>query len=917
MGISLAWNIYHDEAQLMDQARAEAKANFDKDITFRRWVTMHGGVYVPVTPEQQPIPWLKHLPDRDVVTRDGKLLTLLNPATMLRQMMDRYGNAYGIKGRITGLKYLNPANAPDSWEREQLLAFQRGERKESWAVSDIDGRSYLRYFQAVYMEPGCIKCHAVLGYTRVGELRGGIGVNLPLAHYHNLHSTNVLGFSTGHVLIWLMGLIGITWAGRQQDLRARELERAVAALRASEKRFDLAVNGAEEGVWDLEVATGKMYRSKRMCEMLGFTEEELFPSLNTWKSLMHPDDRDAVLAALQSHIEGKTPRFEAVFRAVHKDGSYRWILSRGRAIHDASGRTVRVVGVHSDITERKAMEAQLFEEKERAQVTLASIGDAVLTTDAEGFVTFMNGVAERLTGWKLAEALKAPVETVVSLLDEETRQSMPHPVERCRAGAQIVELAGNTLLINRDGHEISIQDSAAPILNREGQLIGVVMVFRDVSESREMARQMSWQIAHDALTGLVSRREFERRLGLLVEDAHHSGQQHALLYLDLDNFKIVNDVCGHLAGDELLKQLASQMSARMRRNDTLARLGGDEFAALLENCPVEIALEIANKLRLTVAAFHFEWDNKTLEVGVSIGVVVVNADTASMVDALSAADVACYAAKEGGRNRVQLYTNADPASVSKHLDLHLAADIRSAVSVGRFELYAQEILSLQNKPGRYFEVLVRMVDSYGKLIQPGLFITTAERYGLMPEIDLWVVKQALALLAQAGSGAQDVRLAINLSGLCFGDLAMSERVRELVVQSEVDPARITFEITETAAVTLLSHAARVMRELGSLGCRFALDDFGSGMSSFAYLKALPVNTLKIDGAFVREMLASPTDKAFVEAIHHVAHTLGMETVAEFAESQEIVEALRAIGIDYAQGYAVAKPRQLEAVLRGE
>lgn len=282
---SLAWNIQHDHDQLLDQARTEARASFNKDITFRRWGTLHGGVYVPMDEHQQPIPWLQHLPDRDVTTTQGKQLTLLNPASMVRQMMEQYSRDYGIKGRITGLKYINPANAPDAWERAQLLAFQRGVRKEAWAVAELQGGPHLRYFQAMYVEPGCIKCHAVLGYTRVGELRGGIGVNVPLAPYLARHDDNVLSFGVSHGLIWLLGLGGIGWAGSQQRRRWQERQALTNALKASEERFELAVNGAEEGIWDLDLATGNMYRSKRMCEMLGFSEAELYPSLNTWKSL--------------------------------------------------------------------------------------------------------------------------------------------------------------------------------------------------------------------------------------------------------------------------------------------------------------------------------------------------------------------------------------------------------------------------------------------------------------------------------------------------------------------------------------------------------------------------------------------------------------------------------------------------------
>jgi PAS domain S-box-containing protein len=398
----------------------------------------------------------------------------------------------------------------------------------------------------MYMEPGCDKCHAILGY-KTGDMRGATGVNLPMAPYLASLAASERALALSHSGIWLLGLLGIGWAGLKQVRQARERESLLRALHTSEERFDLALAGANDGIWDMDLDSGLTFQSPRMAEMLGFSPGDLPAGLPAWHDILHPDDVNSVMNTFQAHLAGATPRFEAAFRARHKEDGWHWIMSRGRATRDASGRAIRFVGVHTDITEQKAMEAQLFEEKERAQVTLSSIGDAVLTTDDAGRVTFLNSVAERLCGWRREEALGLPVEQVTVLVNEDTREPAPNPVTRCREEGRVVGLANHTLLISRDGLEIAIDDSAAPIRDREGRLIGVVMVFHDVTANRELTRQMRWQVAHDKLTGLASRHEFERRLEELVENTHASGGQHALLYMDLDNFKIVNDTCGHLA----------------------------------------------------------------------------------------------------------------------------------------------------------------------------------------------------------------------------------------------------------------------------------------------------------------------------------------------------------------------------------
>ncbi|HNH89395.1 MAG TPA: EAL domain-containing protein [Thiobacillaceae bacterium] len=912
VGLSLAWNIHQEREQIMGQAHAEARANYNKDITFRRWGNSHGGVYVPITDTQKSVPWLSHVPGRDVVTRDGQQLTLLNPASMLRQMMDRYTEEYGIRGRITGLRQLNPGNAPDPWETEQLRAFQRGEKTEVWAVANMDGKPYLRYLRAMYMEPGCDKCHGILGY-KTGDMRGATGINLPLAPYFETLARAEWSLGGSHLAIWLIGMTGIGWTSGMRRARERERNRLLVSLEASEARFGQAMHGANDGIWDMDLEGGPGYQSPRVADMLGCAPTDIPARLADWRGLIHPEDHRETMTRFQAHLDGGSPRFEATFRVWHKAGVWRWILGRGQATRDADGRATRLVLVLTDITERKVMEARLHEEMERAQVTLASIGDAVLTTDADGRVTFMNGVAEKLTGWQVQAATGLPVEQVVVLLGEDTREPAVNPISRCRAEGRVVGLANHTLLIARDGREYAIDDSAAPILDRNGTLIGVVMVFRDVTETRELARQMRWQVTHDRLTGLVSRQEFEHRLETLVRGVREHGGQHALLFMDLDNFKTVNDNCGHLAGDELLRQLAFLLTESMRRNDTLGRLGGDEFGALLENCPPDKARDIAGKLLKSVGEFRFSWGDKTIDVGVSIGLAMVGPDTVSLAEALSAADAACYAAKKEGRGRIHMAMPGE--NPARHLEAHLAEDIRDALEHDRFVLFAQEIRPLGEPdaaPVRY-EVLVRMLDRQAQLVYPGVFMPTAERLGLMPAVDLRVVRQALGRLARH-SANPGLQLAINLAGQSLWDEQAGAALAREIAASGIDPGRLSFEITEAAAVSQLPRAIAFMRELKALGCRVALDDFGGGMASFAYLKSLPVDSLKIDGAFVRDMLDDPANLAIVEAIQKVATTLGMETVAEFVESEALLPVLKDMGIGRAQGYAVAKPRPLESLL---
>ncbi len=563
-----------------------------------------------------------------------------------------------------------------------------------------------------------------------------------------------------------------------------------------------------------------------------------------------------------------------------------------------------------EIEERQRLEESLFAEKELAQVTLQSIGDAVITTDAQGNVRYLNPIAERLTGWKVHEVQGVPLSTVFLIVDQVTREPVENPINKALLEERIVSLAHQTILVARDGTEYAVEDSAAPIRDRQGQIIGVVIVFHDVTESRYLTRQLSWEASHDALTGLINRRKFEQHLVDAIASVKDSNQQHALCYLDLDQFKVVNDTAGHLAGDELLRQISALIQKGVRANDTLARLGGDEFGLLLSQCPLSQAAKIAEQLKDLVHQFRFIWDSKILIVGVSIGVVAIDETSQNLMELLGAADAACYAAKARGRNCVHLYRLDDGELIRQRGERLAVSKISRALETNRFCLYYQKIVSITSKPlVEHYEILIRMLDENGKIVSPNEFIPAAERYGLITEIDCWVIEKFFSnyhKLPDKDVLSQGL-YTINLSGASIGSNQFLRFLIEQFSRYKVPPQTIGFEITETAAIANFEQARYFMSELKKIGCCFALDDFGSGLSSFAYLMNLPVDYLKIDGAFVKNISHNLISQALVEGFNRIAHAMNLETIAEFVEDETILEKLREIGVDYAQGYGIARP----------
>jgi len=602
---------------------------------------------------------------------------------------------------------------------------------------------------------------------------------------------------------------------------------------------------------------------------------------------------------------------ELAMQFQHANGKLIDVLVTATAMRDAAGLMVGVMIVGVEITKQIAALREQEKEKERLRITLASIGDAVITTDYSDKVDYLNPAAEVLTGWLSAEAHGLPLINVFDPLDLDTDL----PLLTIQTNTTLTtESVSARLLHCQLGDEAIVEITIAPIGAADGRYLGRVLVFRDTTEAQALADRMIYHASHDPLTGLINRRAFEEQLQQELQTSV-SNAEHVLCFLDLDRFKIVNDSCGHEAGDRVLCKISELMQSRLRQDDLLSRLGGDEFAILLKQCPDNNACEIADNIRADVAAYRFTSQDQVFSFGVSIGLVVLRGDF-TVASALRAADSACYRAKEAGRNRVHFYAGEGSELMREDDEPIWAQRITKALDEDRFTLLAQPIERgvPVDESGACFEVLIRMLDENNALIPPIAFIPAAERYGLMSRIDRWVIEHVFDWLVHHHADLDNLEhCAINLSGRSLDEVGFLKFVESAFDSTSVPPNKICFEITETAAIARLDSALRFMDVLKKRGCRFSLDDFGSGLSSFAYLRTLPVDYLKIDGVFVKDILHDETDFAMVRAINEIGHVLGKRTVAEFVENNSIRDVLVELGVDWVQGYGVGKPIPIEVL----
>lgn len=689
-----------------------------------------------------------------------------------------------------------------------------------------------------------------------------------------------------------------------------------AQIADSERRFSLAQSFAEVGSWEWDMATGEVTWTQEVYQLFGLAPGATI-TFDAFLELIYPEDRDIVQSALKRTID-EDADYQVEVRTAQGE---RWLLARGDVLRGEDGQAVRMYGTVQDITERKCAEAALFNEKERLLVTLASIADGVITTDTTRRITFLNPVAERLTGCLLEHARGRPVDEVFQVVNESNRQPSADILTYCPVNGLARGPTDHRLLIRNDGQEFAIEHSAAPIRDREGEPIGHVLVFRDVSGAREMANRLSWQASHDALTGLYNRVAFEERVQDLIHRSSNPRRPevHTLLYIDLDQFKVVNDVAGHIAGDEVLKQVSGLMQQEVRESDMLARLGGDEFGVILTHCEMSHAQRVSDGIHRALDAFKFPWGERQFRFGASIGALEFCPGETSPTDLLRAADLACYTAKNAGRRRTHIYHIDDVHTQRHRSEMDWATRLSDAVDNNRLVLFGQILRPLQRPEtdeGLNFEVLVRMLDADGSLIMPRVFLPAAERFDLMSLVDRWIVTQAFGAVADCLKDPNNRigRCSLNLSGATLGDESLLPYLKEQLALHQLPPEVFCFEITETVAISNFAAAIGLIRELRTMGCRFALDDFGSGLSSFSYLKNLPVDYLKIDGAFVRDLRRDPFNRTLVSNINDIGHLLGKQTVAECAEDTETIAILSELGVDYAQGFGVAVPRPIEELL---
>lgn len=683
------------------------------------------------------------------------------------------------------------------------------------------------------------------------------------------------------------------------------------ALESAHERITIATDSGDVGVWEWNVGTHSLEWTPQMSKLYGIPPSDKPLNFQEWVERVHPDDKELVLDELDKAVNGGGD-LEYEYRILWPDGSIRHLHSSAHVKRDEAGKATMLVGVNWDVTQLRRLASDLAEQHELLRVTMQSIDDAVITVDTQGRITWLNPSAELLTGWSCPRAIGKSLKRVYEIVHEMSGLPVESSVTECLRTGIRVNHNRDLMLVTREGLQYGVEDSAAPIRDAQGQLLGAVLVFRDVSEQRHLTQVMMHRATHDELTQLYNRSEFETRLRNVISRLQSSDENHALMFIDLDQFKLVNDACGHPVGDQLLRQMAGILRQSLRESDVLARLGGDEFGVILHDCDVDLARDIAQGICDTMDDFRFTHGARRFRIGASIGLVPVNSSWKSLAAIMKAADTSCYAAKDAGRNRVHVWFDTDHAMHARRGDMQWAGQLEQSLDENRFELHAQRLVPLGiERAGVNAEVLLRLRDDRGELIQPSAFLPAAERFHLATRIDRWVLRNAITHLTELPDLSDIELLWINLSGQSTGDRDFHRDAIMMLSEAGHDICqRICLEITETAAITNITDAADFITRLKGLQVRTALDDFGAGASSFGYLKSLPVDILKIDGQFISTIIDDPLAAAAVRCFVDVAGVVGLQTVAEHVENEAVLARVRSLGLDFAQGFLLHEPEPI-------
>lgn len=695
--------------------------------------------------------------------------------------------------------------------------------------------------------------------------------------------------------------------GAQTDITAQKnVERQLALLN---ERIQLALDAGQVGLWQFETESGHLVWDQRIRDIYGIGPGPAEVPRSTWHDRLHPDDAAAAERAIAITAETGKP-MKTSYRIVKPNGEVRHLHALARLVHHSDAPPL-LVGSIWDITEQVQNAAALAAEKERLRITLQSIGDAVISTDVGNRITFANPAAARLLCSAQSALVGANIDDVFPLVDEETEAPLASSTHRAVLSRRTVDREENAIFVRSDGNGRAVRDLASPIIDPDGQVVGAVLVIQDITNARALQRELAYAARHDSLTGLLNRVAFEENLQAAI-----GSRDCALLYLDLDRFKMINDTVGHAAGDALLKMVATTLTGFLPCGTVVGRLGGDEFAAVVPVADINDATTIASGLLAEIQTRRLHWAGKHHVIGASIGIAAIDDPGLDLETATARADAACYAAKSAGRNRVSAYSASVGAAQRNLAQIQVASGLADALAERRLVLFGQEIrdLAAPSRPSSHIEILCRMTAADGSIIPPGQFIPAAERFGLMGSVDRWIIEHTLETHA-ASLMADELSVAINLSANTLSDPELWPFVKTIVERTKVEPSRLVFEITETAVVDNFVAAERFVRDARRAGCRISLDDFGAGLSSFAYLKRFRVDSIKIDGAFVRNLAKSRFDRAVVASIGTIAHELGVDVIAERIEDAESVAILRSLGIGHGQGFLFHRPQPLDELLQ--
>ncbi|KXO07151.1 diguanylate cyclase/phosphodiesterase (GGDEF & EAL domains) with PAS/PAC sensor(s) [Moritella sp. JT01] len=716
-------------------------------------------------------------------------------------------------------------------------------------------------------------------------------------HFNKIMLTSAIFMFTVFFLFFMQ-----TVSYRQQVKKLRyKIAQRTAELVQSEAKLNSIFEHSPVGIFHYNKQGVLLKTNRHFEDIIGANKDGLI-GFNMLKKIQNTP----LATAIKSSLKGQISTFEGEYISIsHRKKSYLEVDLV--PLYSSTGEIDGGVGVCEDITLQQQNTSNL---QKLSRVVECSL-DGIMITNTKGVIEYVNPRFTQITGYSSKESVGEKANFFRSR--ETTNATYKELWNRISSGNEWSEEVHNQ---RKNGELYWAKVTIIPMTNANDEITHFIGIQVDITESRIIAKQIAYQAKHDMLTGLINRYEFEHQLTDAVCSAQGSQLTHVLFFLDLDQFKIINDTCGHAAGDELLRQVAGLIDDNLKPNDILARLGGDEFAILMRNCQLTEAVFAANEILEKVKKFQFIWKKSCFSIGVSIGVAEISRNSGNTSEVLIHADLACYAAKDLGRNRVHTYHHNDELLTTRDGEFRWVNEIKEALNEDRFELYAQPIVALSDPEHKHvFEVLLRMQAKDGKIIAPGIFLPIAERYNLSQPIDRWVFDHTLDWMREH-SQQLDIfdHISINLSGTSLGDDDLLQHIMRNITQAGLTPQQFMFEITETAAISNLANATVFINTLSEFGCQFALDDFGSGLSSFAYLKNLPVNTLKIDGIFIKDILTNPIDAAMVKSINEIGHLMKLKTVAEFVENDAIKQKVEAIGIDFAQGYGIGEPQPIDNML---